>query len=353
MGFGILVLSAALAQSSPSDLTDASLADLLQMDVDQWRGEEKKPKFSFDYTYLRSAFKGHRRGTKQVSDDEVLFDPASGEPRTATNFPVMQTEIDQTAHFFKPGWQIDDRIGVSVSVPIIRQSSDHVSIVPGYDSFAIASSGIGDVQLAGQFIALSHEKAQLSTSIGLSIPVGSIDKQGDTPRAPGDQQLPYTMQIGSGTWDVPLSASYSGTSVSLPLNWQVEVAGRVRLGRNARGYRLGHRARGSGTLGFRVAEWLEPRLTASAIYWERIQGQDDDLMVPGDFPFPTAVTDPALFGGEKLSLGGGLVVGIPGSTGRLSYQRLVLQLSLPVLQSLNGPQPQESYTVSTGLHLAY
>ncbi len=61
----------------------------------------------------------------------------------------------------------------------------------------------------------------------------------------------------------------------------------------------------------------------------------------------------AMFGGKKVSLGGGLVLGIPGATDRLSHQRLIIQASVPVYQFLNGPQPEEDWTLSTGLHLAY
>ena len=38
---------------------------------------------------------------------------------------------------------------------------------------------------------------------GVSLPTGSIDEEGDTPRAPGDQQLPYTMQLGFRNLGLP------------------------------------------------------------------------------------------------------------------------------------------------------
>ena len=44
--------------------------------------------------------------------------------------------------------------------------------------------------------------------------LGSIDEEGDTPRAAGDQQLPYTMQIGSGTWDLPAALVFEKSNSS-------------------------------------------------------------------------------------------------------------------------------------------
>ena len=50
---------------------------------------------------------------------------------------------------------------------------------------------------------------QIYVTGGLSFPTGSIDEKGDTPRGKGTQ-VPYTMQIGSGTYDLQPALVYLG-----------------------------------------------------------------------------------------------------------------------------------------------
>ena len=79
--------------------------------------------------------------------------------------------------------------------------------MPGYDAFNISSEGSAIPHCGGRY-RQSDPEQYLEAGAGISVPTGSIDEEGDTPRAPGNQQLPYTMQLGSGTWDVPLLLSF-------------------------------------------------------------------------------------------------------------------------------------------------
>ena len=85
---------------------------------------------------------------------------------------------------------------VRVQIPFVMQSTDHISIVPGYDAFNISSEGIGDVTVVADTTLSQSLNSLWKAGAGVSIPTGSIDEEGDTPRAPGKQQLPYTMQLG-------------------------------------------------------------------------------------------------------------------------------------------------------------
>ena len=73
------------------------------------------------------------------------------------------------------------------------QSTDHISIIPGYDGFNISSEGVGDIALVVDSTVSQSLNSIWKIGAGLSMPTGSIDEEGDTPRAPGNQQLPYTM----------------------------------------------------------------------------------------------------------------------------------------------------------------
>jgi hypothetical protein len=61
------------------------------------------------------------------------------------------------------------------------------------------------------------------------------------------------------------------------------------------------------------------------------------LLVNAPIPYPASITNPELYGGKKASLGLGL-------TWKLSEAyRLSLEVSKPLYQHLNGPQPKEQW----------
>ena len=155
------------------------------------------------YTYAVSDYDEYYIGNNSLSYDDVLFTPGA-DTRTPNNYPVVPTEITQEVHAIRVAYDLTAETTIRAQLPLVMQSTDHISIVPGYDAFNISSEGLGDVA-----VVLDSTVAQSLNSIwkigaGVSMPTGSIDEEGDTPRAPGNQQLPYTMQLGSGTWDVPL-----------------------------------------------------------------------------------------------------------------------------------------------------
>jgi hypothetical protein len=58
-------------------------------------------------------------------------------------------------------------------------------------NFTINSSDIGDVSVNGPYDTDSSMNTIWSFGIGVSLPAGSIDKEGYTLRVPRFQQLPY------------------------------------------------------------------------------------------------------------------------------------------------------------------
>jgi hypothetical protein len=294
--------TAASAQSSPVDLADLSLAELIAVDViPDGEVPPDARRWRADYNYVRVDFEGYRDGTTDVPLTELL-----GPPRGGT-FPVLPTKIVQEAHVFQLSYDLPRRTSLSVAVPYIRQSTDHISVVPGYSSFNIMSDGIGDVAMTFSHRPRETQRHSFAWTVGASVPSGSIDEEGDTPRDTGRpaEQLPYTMQLGSGTYDLILGATYGGSSDPVaklgPVGYGAQLSGKIRLGTNARDYSLGDLYLASLWASVRPVPWLEPRVTVRTQIWDDISGADTSLQpAPGVFPAP--VTNPALFGGEKVSL---------------------------------------------------
>lgn len=342
--FGLLAGGTAVwAQSPPTDLTELDIEEILALHIKR-ADEGATSRWSVGYRFVWIHFDGNRDGTEDVPIDDILWDGPSGdEARTRDNFPVVPLVIHQQAHLFEVGYDLTERLGLRLLVPFIWQETDHCSILPGFESFIITSSGIGDVHLSASYPVWSRDGRHLLLTGGVSLPVGSIEELGRTPRdAERDTQLPYTMQVGSGTLDLMPGIVFASQRESL--RWGGEVRGTLRLGETDRDYTLGDRL--GLTLWARrpVTGWFEAAAQMQVQRWGRIDGEDRSLRIdtpeaPAPFPYPAAVTDPSKFGGTKVIAQVGANLAWPGRA--LAGHSVDIEAGLPVYQDLNGPQPKE------------
>jgi hypothetical protein len=334
------------AQSTPSEMAEMSLQELFFEDV--YDVDATSP-WTLVSQFKVVEFEGYLDGTQSVSYDEVLWDgPMGVEPRTANNFPVVPTVITQKAAIFAVGYKFSSQWQGSLLLPYINQETDHISSVPGYSNFTIETSGIGDIAAVALYSWYSSNKGFWGFSFGASLPTGSIDEEGDTPRPTEDdkEQLPYTMQLGSGTYDFSFAINYQYSGAH---DINVGLSAKIRTGKNDRNYRLGNNYGLTGRYKFNLSPRLQPFIGLGFEYSEKIHGQDDSLVIPGlpVSPYPASITNPELFGGKKINLGLGLLWRV------VKDFRLTVEGGAPLYQSLNGPQPKENWqttvTISTPL----
>jgi hypothetical protein len=141
----ILFSTAAFAQKVPTDLLDLSIEELFNANVitDSERAISDN-RWHVSYAYAISDYDEYYIGSSSVSYDDVLFSPGL-EPRTQNNYPVVPTEIKQEVHALRVAYDLTDAMTVRAQLPMVKQSTDHISIVPGYDAFNISSDGVGDL----------------------------------------------------------------------------------------------------------------------------------------------------------------------------------------------------------------
>jgi hypothetical protein len=325
-----------VAQNTPSEFAEMSMQQLFNQSIyDGKLYNDLTSPWSLTYQFKSVEFEGYLDGTKKLSFDDVLWNGPS-EPRTTKNFPVLPTVITQKAQIFSLGYQFSDHWHGRISVPYIQQSTDHLSIVSNYEFFTLKSNGVGDTSILANYkwFASDDNQGFWRFSFGLSLPTGSIDITGDTPREPGKQQLPYTMQLGSGTYDLPLEFSYQNGGV---YDFNVDVSVNIRTGTNDRNYRLGNNYSLNGGYRIELSPTIKTFANLNFKYSQPIHGQDDSLLVNSLFPYPAGITNPDLYGGKKINVRLGLLW-------KLSQDLLFsIEVGKPVYQNLNGPQPKEKW----------
>ena len=339
LAISLVVEHSALAQTVPTDLLDLSIEDLFDANVvSEADRTETRRKWHLSYTYAISEYEEYYLGTNRVSYDDVLFSPGV-DARTDNNYPVVPTEITQEVHALRVGYDLTEALTVRAQLPFVMQSTDHISIISGYDAFNISSEGVGDIALVLDSTIRQTLNSSWKIGAGLSMPTGSIDEEGDTPRAPGNQQLPYTMQLGSGTWDVPLFLSFRKYEAGW--DWGVDASFTMRTGENDRDYRLGNKGGLGGWLVWKGASALRPGVRLDYRWRDEIHGEDASLRVPiPAFPYPAPVTNPNAFGGEQVDVT--LFARLPFAAGWYAEATY----AQPIYLDLNGPQSSQKYHFS-------
>lgn len=341
--------STATAQSTPTELADLALEDLLNFDITEEDSNSSEPikRWDFSYTYRKLRSGGYRSGTTNFSFDDVLF--SLGDVRTPRNYPVVPTYICQDVHAFTVGYALNDKLSVNVLVPYIRQATDHISSVPGFADFLLKSKGVGDIG-----VSISHQEhltksSALQLSLGVRLAVGSINETGDTPRnGTGTlERLPYTMQIGSGTTDFTGAINYSKLVSDFRLGFGTNTT--IRTGKNDNGYRLGNNFGTTAWAQYSKNHWLQPGVRVNVRAIQKIHGGDTSLRVPAAIPYPASITDPNNYGGTKAHISALLKV-CPKSDCKMSFTG---EYGVPIYQNLNGIQPKDRSYISASAALKF
>jgi len=378
LGFYVAFGLCAFGQTPPVDLANLSLGDLLNAKIirshsdhaafktggqDSPLGYLDSSRFHFSTNYINVRFDGYMDGTKDLSTDDVLWHPINDgkDKRTDKNFPVVPTIIHQEAIQFKGAYDLSERFSLSLSIPYIRQETEHIArvvdetkepkiISEPFKDFTIVSEGLGDIEVAVSWLHQLSQSSHLLINLGLSLPTGSIDETGDTPSPGPDNQLPYTMQLGSGTYDIKPSIHYFGSAGNWTYGADLNLT--LRTGKNDRDYRLGNVYQSSIWTRYALTDWLEPSIRINGVVWDEISGKDPAL--PYDSVndlYPAAVVKPDNFGGTKLLALVGLRLKDP--RGRLENTFLEFEAGTPFYQKLNGPQPSEGWRFSASLVLSF
>ena len=269
----------------------------------------------FSLRYVRMTMDGNLDGTDSVSRAEIH----------AQGFPVAPLSMDMNMLMAGFMYGLTDTWTLAAMIPYVDLSMD-LRTMAGVD-FTTRAAGVGDVR-AGALWKFwdsgEHHRAHLNAMF--SAPTGSIDEKDQTPASGGaDVQLPYPMQLGSGTWDLLPGITYLGNAGDW--SWGAQWIQTLRLGENERDYTLGDRSDLTAWAARDLSPTTSLSLRAAGARWGNIDGADPDLN-PGLVP----TADPDLRAGTRVDLLAGF--GWHGASGN----RFTIEVGTPVYQDLDGPQ---------------
>ena len=342
----VMAPGASIAHNSAGELANMSLEDLLAIPIAKNTELSDSGRWQFSVRTIFREQSGYLDGDSKISNAKVQWNPSK--TRTATNFPIIVDRIQQEATLLSLSYQLTDLYRIAVSTAHIVQSTDHFSAVPGYEAFAIKSSGMGDTTVNLNRLLWRHNQRSLYANIGVSLPTGSIDKKGDTPRGPGSQILPYSMQLGSGTYDFPFGLNYQ--SIGPEFAYGGNFAVRMRTNENDRDYRLGDEYSADVWLELLRDKRFSPTLRLSYVNKENITGSDQALLMNNgsSFIYPVSMANPNFYARQNynIHIGGRFKLGANSEKNPLTIQ---FGYAIPIYEAVDGVQPRSRNTFSLGI----
>jgi len=302
---------------TPQDLTSVPLEDLLHEEVTPINvlgsHTHLKNGFMAGYRYMYMEMNHNQSGTHDVSEQEVL-----------AKYPVVHTSMSMQMHMAELMYAPSDNLTLMVMVPYLDNTMHHLTDTG--ERPTARSAGIGDVEFMGLYNILGDPRAmqghRLVLNGGFTGPSGSIDETSK------GKQLEYSMQLGSGTWDILPGFTYLGESEHFA--WGGQALFTVRSGFNDRDYRLGNKYRLSAWLDYKVVDWFGPSLRLDWHAWDKIHGAD-----PALDPARNPAFDANKQAGERLDFLAGLNFYVP--RGLFKGTRLSIEGGVPIYQNIVGP----------------
>ncbi|MCL6267893.1 nitrous oxide reductase accessory protein NosL [Flagellimonas myxillae] len=283
---------------------------------------------------LRSMYmsmQGNRNGSSKVQDSEIY-----------QNFMVAPQQMGMEMFMLGLMYAPSERVTLMLMQNMVSKDMDlsarmmmdnGMSMI---NDFSTSSSGLGDLKLGMLYGVFSNGKNSLHLNTKVSLPIGKIDSRDATPMM-ADAKLPYAMQLGSGTFDWTLGATFKQNFSHFTLG--IQQLNTFSTGRNSDGYRLGNISELHTWLGYNFSNIIGVNARLSGSTQGAISGMDTDLN-----PMMVPTANPNNYGGELVS--GGLGTNILIAKGKLI---LGVEFNAPLYQNYNGIFMNSDYSIHAGI----
>jgi hypothetical protein len=217
---------------------------------------------ALSYQYSRDYFSDYRSEAFSV-----ILEPVSAEELLA-DWPTVPKRMRQHSHVFGAAFAPLDGVVVTARLPLHSYGMDVLTdSVSGYSQ---ASSGIGDLSVAGSYRVLSWARQRFDVHFGAGFPTGSLDSADAAL-----DSLPYAMRFASGTWVWSPGFTYLGQGNGV--SWGFQLYWSFPVGANARNYRLGGSHHASTWLAGTWADWISSSVRLAYRSWGAVDGYDPAL----------------------------------------------------------------------------
>lgn len=299
-------------------------------------GDHLHPKggFMVSLRYMNMQMKGNRLGATSI-DNTTIYN----------SYMVAPQKMSMDMYMLGVMYAPSNKLTLMLMQNFVKNKMDlktkmMIGGMTMFSDFKTETSGLGDLKLGGLYRIYAKNNNSLHLNVRLNIPLGSITEKGDTPMMT-DVKLPYRMQLGSGTYDVSLGATFKGNTEII--SWGVQPKFLFRTGTNDSGYTFGNEQQLTVWGAYKLSNSISFSARVLGVNEQRISGIDSVL---NPMMIPTANTKN--YGGNKINSYLGCNVSFP-QTSLLKDFRIGIEAGLPIYENYNGVQMDEELTFNAGL----
>ena len=287
------------------------------------------------YRFMNMDMEGLVNGSNTISNDEAH----------SAGYMVTPLKMTMEMHMFGLMYAPSNKITLLGMLHIVKNDMNlQMKMMESTTPFSTSSSGFGDLKLGIIYNFLNKTQNSLHGNLTFSFPTGSFSKTDETPMSfPKKTQLPYPMQIGSGTFDTNVGITYLGQKKVY--SWGSQVKSTFRFGENANDYALGNTYTLNNWFAIKATNWLSFSARIEGIIVDKIRGINTNLK-----PMMVTTANTSNSGGKFVNKAFGCNLYAPN--GKLKTLRFGLEYSAPFYQKPKGIQLKLKETITVGLQYA-
>lgn len=208
------------------------------------------------------------------SEEEHGEDQHEGEDHHAK--PHEHTMTMQM-HMLEAMYGLNDDLTLMIMTHFLQNTMDHGA------GFKTRNDGLGDTSLTALYRLYGdcHEESLIG-GLGFSFPTGDVTNSDNYHS--GKSHHPYHMALGSGTFDLLPSLTYSQSTEYL--FWGVQGTGAIRLDNNTEGYKFGDKYVAQTWIGAPVAKGVSATARLAGIFQGDVRGRDRTIKAVGSMGDP-------------------------------------------------------------------
>ena len=284
--------------------------------------------YKFDYQH----FTGNKEGSSSVSPSNLF-----------SRYGEVPLDMTMEMYMFEIMYGLTDKLTLMVMPQYMKMGMIHASSHGGGHMHKHEIEGFGDTELSGIYSFYNTKVGNIShnasLNLGLSVPTGKTDVK-FTNHHNRILNLPYNMQLGSGTFDPIIGVSYTGASNKW--SWGAQTKNYIRIGKNNEGYRQGNKYTGNIWIENQITNIFSASFGLEGEAWENISGRDRTLSLTS-----IAGAEPDGQAGERLLAN----IGTNIKTGK--NHSLSIKFGIPLYERFDGPLPETDYRLTAGWQITF
>ncbi|WP_299553716.1 transporter [Seonamhaeicola sp.] len=285
----------------------------------------------FSYRYMTMDMRQLRQGTDDVTNAAAH-----------ANYMVAPQDMIMNMHMLGAMYAPSDKITLMVMANYLENDMN-LQMRSGM-RFATNTSGLGDITVGALYSLFNKNRQAMHAQVAAIIPTGSIEAKDVTPMSMGNAvQLPYPMQLGTGSFGAKLGLTYLGQCDKF--SWGHQLTGNINVNDNDQDYKFGNQYKLNNWVAAKAGDNLSVSVRLEGVLIDEINGTSDLLN-----PMMVTTADIANSGGTFINSGFGLNYII--NNGSLKGLRFAAECSTPLYQDLNGIQLKQNYNLTFGLQYA-